>query len=163
MCRVLKLILDTYLLIMFVYMFRYFIWRKKQQLSDQEKELSRFNRFVIAWTLALVLLNYLHSATNLIYNPLIANFSIMKDDYSYKVFKISFAYLFVPLTDFLTVSTLLYLFYFQARRQLNEEVGGRRGGQPNRVNDTDLFREESPAVKIEVRDDDGEMLKIPTN
>ena len=146
---------------MFVYMFRYFIGRKRLQLSEQDKELSPFNRFVIGWTLTLVILNYLHSATNLIYNPLIANFSVMKDEYSYKVFKISFADFFVPLSDFLTVTTLLYLFYFQARKQLNEEVRGRRGGQ-HHLNDTDLFKEGSPTVMIDVRDDVGEVFKLPS-
>lgn len=126
-CRMLKLILDTYIIVMFVFMFQYFIGRKKAQLSEQEKELSHFNKFVIFWTFSLVVLNYLHSASNIIYNPLLANFSVLKDSHSYEVFRISFAYFFVPLSDFLTVTTLLYLFYFQARKQLTEEVRGRTG------------------------------------
>lgn len=85
-CRILKLILDTYIFVMFVYMFQFFVGRKKAQLIEADKELSRFNRFVIVWTLSLVALNYLHSAANLIYNPLIANFSVMKDEQGYKVF-----------------------------------------------------------------------------
>lgn len=54
--------------------------------------------------------------------------------------------------------TLLYLFYFQARKQLTEEVRGRK--RHHRPNDTELFADNA-IVKIDVRDDDGETLKMP--
>jgi len=64
----------------------------------------------------------------LIYNSLILNFSILKDNEGYTVFRVIFAEVYVPLSDFLTVMTLLYLFYFQAIRQISqqEKVFGRQ-------------------------------------
>ena len=110
--RVLKLILDTFLIMIFIDLLRYFVRRKSQQLDESGKKLTGFNKFIIVWTLILVSANYLHSAANLIYNSLILNYSVLKDDEGYKIFRVTFAQLYVPLADYLTVMTLLYLFYF---------------------------------------------------
>ena len=63
----------------------------------------------------MVVLNFLHSLTNLAYNPLFKYRTVLSNIFEYYVFTEVYAMIFVPITDFLTVGTLLYLFYFQGQ------------------------------------------------
>jgi hypothetical protein len=59
-----------------------------------------------------VVLNLLHSIGNIVYNYLIIS-SAMGNTDGYKLFSTVFSLIYMPLADFLTVMTILYLFYFQ--------------------------------------------------
>jgi hypothetical protein len=111
-CRVLKIFIDVYMLITFLDLLRFFIRRKVNQLEEREQTFSLFNKFIIAWSMTLVILNFLHSFCNILYNSLFRYHSSLSDTDGYYFFCIFFSQFFVPLVDFLTATTLLYLFYF---------------------------------------------------
>ena len=67
----------------------------------------------MAWTLTLVILNFLHSFGNIIYNSYFKYHSIIENSAWYMFFTALFSGCYVPMVDFLTIITLLYLFYFQ--------------------------------------------------
>lgn len=111
-CRVLKVLIDIYMVTTFIDLQTFFIREKAEQLAEKDLEFTCFNKFIIIWTITLVILNFLHSLTNLAYNPLFKYHTVLSNIFEYEVFTEVYAMIFVPLTDFLTVATLLYLFYF---------------------------------------------------
>jgi hypothetical protein len=114
-CRVLKVLIDIYMVTTFIDLQTFFIKEKAEQLAEKDKEFTCFNKFIIIWTITLVVLNFLHSLTNLAYNPLFKYHTVLSIIFEYYVFTEVYAMIFVPLVDFLTVATLLYLFYFQGQ------------------------------------------------
>ncbi len=83
--------------------------------------MTTFNKFIICWSIIVVILNFTHSFGNVLYNTLIMKYSFLAPTSGYQCFSRIFAYVWVPMTDLLTSVTLLYLFYFTGRK----EVGGR--------------------------------------
>ena len=119
-CRVLKILIDAYILITFIDLQSYFIKEKVGQLNFRDKELSTFNKFIIGWTITMVTLNFLHSLGGLIYNSYFKYHSILSDKPSYFFFRQLFAGLYVPFVDFCTATTLLYLFFYQGMQTLRK-------------------------------------------
>lgn len=120
-CRTLKIFFDVYLLTTFLDLQLYFISVKSQQLSAQDLHFTCFNRFIITWSMILVFLNFLHSAANLVYNSLFKYHTSLSNTFGYTFFSELFSLLFVPFVDFLTVMTLLYLFYYQGMHHIRSE------------------------------------------
>lgn len=111
-CRVIKILIDAYMLITFVDLQSYFIKEKAEQLQLRDKDLSTFNKIIIGWTISLVSLNFLHSLAGLIYNSYFEYHSSLSDKPSYSFFRQFFSGLYVPFVDFCTATTLLYLFFY---------------------------------------------------
>ncbi len=130
-CRILKVLIDIYMVTSFIDLQTFFIKEKAEQLAEKEKEFTCFNKFIIIWTITLVILNFLHSLINLAYNPLFKYHTVLKDVFEYAVFTEVYAMICVPLVDFLTVATLLYLFYFQGQHSAQKKQiraqDGKRG------------------------------------
>ena len=117
--RVLKILLDIYVLFVFLELHTYFVMRKKTYLEVYSLgRFSCFNKLIIVWTIILSLANFFHSLANIMYNALIANYTTLSDDPGYDLFSKAFSGLYVPVVDFLTAMTLLYLFYFQGMQTL---------------------------------------------
>jgi hypothetical protein len=100
------------MLVTFIDIKGFFIRQKAEQLREKDMNLSTFNKYVIAWTMVLLVLNFSHSLGNIAYNPLFKYYSILSDNFGYEFFSEFFAEIYVPFVDFLTGLTLLYLFYF---------------------------------------------------
>jgi hypothetical protein len=65
------------------------------------------------WTLVLVGLNLMHSVGTIFYNQLFLNSSVLGHMDGYHIFAIVFPLIFMPIADFLTIMSLLYLFHYQ--------------------------------------------------
>ena len=132
-CRVLKVLIDIYMVTSFIDLQTFFIKEKAEQLAEKEMEFTCFNKFIIIWAITLVFLNFLHSLVNLAYNPLFKYHTVLSNIFEYQVFTEVYAMICVPLVDFLTVETLLYLFYFQgqnssgANKKQSRQQDGKRG------------------------------------
>ena len=126
-CRVLKVLIDIYMVISFIDLQTFFIREKAEQLAEKEMEFTCFNKFIISWAITLVVLNFLHSLLNLAYNPLFKYHTVLSNIFEYGVFTEVYGMIYVPLVDFLTVLTLLYLFYFQGQHAHKKQLRGQDG------------------------------------
>lgn len=106
-----KMILDTFTSAKVGRVMLYFIRKRK----EKNPVLTRCNKFIIFWIFFLITLNLLHSLLNGFFGITI----LLKNDWSTLYFNLFYIhkYMQVPATDFLTGSTLLYLFYSQSRRE----------------------------------------------
>jgi len=68
-----------------------------------------------------VILNFVHSFANLVYNPLLNFYSFLADNMGFTVFYIILGTLYIPFVDFLTAVTLLYLFYYQGMHSMKKK------------------------------------------
>jgi hypothetical protein len=68
--RVLKILLDTYMLMTFMQLYCYFYQRKLSHLATHATHLTLFNRFMVAWIPFLATLNMIHSLGYLVKNYL---------------------------------------------------------------------------------------------
>ena len=68
--RVLKILLDTYMLMTFMQLYCYFYQRKLSHLATHVIRLTLFNRFMVAWIPLLATLNMIHSLGYLVKNYL---------------------------------------------------------------------------------------------
>ena len=67
-----------------------------------------------------MILNFFHSLLNLVYNPLMKNYSWWADLVAFRVFNMIVGTIFLPFVDFLTVATLLYLFHHQGMHSIKK-------------------------------------------
>ena len=68
--RILKILLDTYMLMTFMQLYCYFYQRKNAHLATHATRLTLFNRFMVAWIPLLATLNMIHSLGYLVKNYL---------------------------------------------------------------------------------------------
>ena len=68
--RVLKILLDTYILMTFMQLYCYFYQRKVAHLATRATRLTNLNRFMVAWIPLLATLNMIHSLGYLVKNYL---------------------------------------------------------------------------------------------
>jgi hypothetical protein len=68
--RVLKILLDTYMLMTFMQLYCYFYQRKLAHLATHATRFTLFNRFMVAWIPLLATLNMIHSLGYLVKNYL---------------------------------------------------------------------------------------------
>ena len=68
--RILKILLDIYMLMTFIQLFCYFYQRKLAHLATHASRLTLFNRFMVGWIPLLASLNMIHSLGYLMKNYL---------------------------------------------------------------------------------------------
>ncbi len=66
--RILKILLDTYMLMTFMQLYCYFYQRKLAHLATHSSRLTPFNRFMVGWIPVLASLNMIHSLGYLVKN-----------------------------------------------------------------------------------------------
>ncbi len=88
----------------------------------EEKTFSRFNKFIIFWVIFLAFLNFLHSFLNILFNELMEKQTIFRESEAYLKLDTFIVLLIWPLSDYLTIMTLLYLFYFQGMQIRNKNL-----------------------------------------
>ena len=118
--RVVKILIDAYMLVTFIDLQSFFIKEKGEQLQLRDKHLSTFNKVIIGWTISLVALNFVHSLGGLIYNSYFKYHSSLSNEPSYSFFSQFFADLYIPFVDFCTATTLLYLFFYQGMQTMRK-------------------------------------------
>ncbi|TNV73073.1 hypothetical protein FGO68_gene14182 [Halteria grandinella] len=133
--RVFKIILDVWVCATFVEVYRYMLERKREQLREEFEEWTQFNKFIIVWTLVLVALNLMHSVGTIFYNQLFIHSSVMENSAGFQIFSLVFPLIFMPISDFLTIMTLLYLFYYQGMQLIKHklEMTSPKGTRKKRV------------------------------
>jgi hypothetical protein len=111
--QVLKLaIIDVYMLVQFIITFMFFVKMKRERMLSEGLEFSRLNKFIVGWSLFLASANFFHSLSNIFNNILFSKIKIINDSLTAKLASIFVTLFMVPLIEFLTIATFLYLFYF---------------------------------------------------
>jgi hypothetical protein len=113
--KLLRFTLDTYMIIKFYGLFGFFVEKKRQRLLQFNLGFSIFNRLIIVWGKTLTILMALQSfqinaLSAIKYSELMDNDTILK---FYNIER----FIIVPLIDFFTAQTILYLVYFLGARK----------------------------------------------
>ncbi|TNV79576.1 hypothetical protein FGO68_gene13526 [Halteria grandinella] len=115
--RIPKFIMDLIVGYTFLSLLDFFKKMKMRTLQRQKKKFTRFNRLVFIWIMVIFYLKVIHALCNLVFNRFVV---IMMPDgnpkYVFEILRLLYANYFIPIVDFLTASTLLYLYYFQGKR-----------------------------------------------
>ena len=74
--RIIKILIDIYMITTFIDLQTFFIREKADQLAERDSQFSCFNKFIIVWSIAVVSLNFLHSLGNVVYNPLFKYYTV---------------------------------------------------------------------------------------
>jgi hypothetical protein len=85
---------------------------RNSSLAKGAKQFTRFNRLVVTWTLVLTCLKLSHTLFILV----VATVFQLSTDYRSTAFKqavLVIQRLYIPLVDFLVITSLLYYFYYQ--------------------------------------------------
>lgn len=115
--RIPKFIMDLIVGYTFLSLLDFFKKMKMRTLQRQKKKFTRFNRLVFIWIMVIFYLKVIHALCNLVFNRFVV--MMMPDGnpkYVFEILRLLYANYFIPIVDFLTASTLLYLYYFQGKR-----------------------------------------------
>lgn len=118
---IVRVLIDVYLYSLLGYLVAFFYRKKRQSLQAQLLPFTVKSQLILAWVILLVVLNSLYRIV------ITVQFGyVIRDPLSTSIYLPSVAvYVFTifPLTTFLTASTLTYLFFYQAVRAEEVDIG----------------------------------------
>ena len=118
--RILKIIIDVFMFMKFIGLFRYFVNKKLSFLKSRQQTPSKFNNFVIYWTILNTILKFLNSffvlsVLTLLQYTQLSNNKEINSDFIQILYAITLRTM-VTITDLFNCNTIIYLFYFQGQR-----------------------------------------------
>ena len=113
MCiRIIRLIVDFIMIMKFIHLYHYFLRQKLDSLYLKMKKITRFNKFVICWSILVITVNIGYILLAHIFN--IQRFTFLSENKQFLLFGRILEYYIITSSNFLTGLTLFYLFYYQS-------------------------------------------------